>query len=111
MGRGGLLLNYAEKCAPPPVPLPLSFVVRRLRQNPPQTVSAKRASGDPHNTTAASPAYPERWRCRCADGGNDGVLAGKTAQTAGKNGAAMSRTTTKQFQAPYASAGSHADDM
>ena len=23
MGRGGLLLNYAEKCAPPPVPLPL----------------------------------------------------------------------------------------
>ena len=24
MGRGGLLLNYAEKCAPPPVPLPLS---------------------------------------------------------------------------------------
>ena len=26
MGRGGLLLNYAEKCAPPPVPLPLREV-------------------------------------------------------------------------------------
>ena len=65
----------------------------------------------PHNATAASTACPERRRCRCADGGNGGVLAGKTAQTAGRNGVAMSRTTTKQFQAPYASAGSPADDM
>ena len=44
-------------------------------------------------------------------GGNGGVLAGKTAQTAGRNGVAMSRTTTKQFQAHLASAVSPGDNM
>ena len=35
----------------------------------------------------------------------------KTAQTAGLNGMVMSRITTKQFQAPFASVGSPTDDM
>ena len=64
MGRGGLLLNYAEKCAPPPVPLPLSHggSARGSTETEPAECGAEPCC---RSRYSGGPATGGRWRWLC----------------------------------------------